>query len=199
MRGYVARLGRSDGSVRDVHSASQLGGVRVPVFTSDPKGDLIEGHIRVPLAWTHTQAHSAERQQRDAWLASNIKAWVEWREHKGWRLNSKPLVQGPFDAPTVNALAEAPDFAIYTVQAYFQPTALMTVGLDDGYELERRARMYGVDVSKPKPVSTPIETGPDVIYDSGRFDDPMVVAEQRRQAMGVRREDFLMGPLDEPM
>jgi hypothetical protein len=199
MARYVAKLGRSDGSVRDVHSRSQFGGMRVPVFTADPKGDEIEGHIRVPNEWTHTKPFTNERHQFKQYIAENIKRWVEWREHKGWRLNSKPLVRGPFEAPTPNAAAEKPDWSIYTVTAYFQPTEVMTLGLEDAYELRIRAQRYGIDIDKPKPVSTPVETGKDVIVEHGPFDDPMVIAEARRQQYGLKREDLLLGPLEEPL
>src|SRR3990167_5870125 len=144
-------MGRPAGEVRTVHSRSQFGGMRVPVFTPDPRGDLIEGHIRVPLKWTHTKPFTNERHQFTQYLAENIRRWVEWREHKGWRLNSKPKVRGPFEAPTTNALAEKPDWAIYTVSALFQPTEVMTLGLEDAYELRLRALRYGVDPDKPKP------------------------------------------------
>ena len=191
-RGYVAKLGRSDGSVRDVHSRSQFGGMRVPVFTADPRGDVIEGHIRVPQELVGTKPFTNKRHQFKALVADNIKRWVEWREHKGWRLNSVPQVQGPFEAPTPNAQAEKPDWSIYTVTAYFQPTEVMTLGLEDAYELRMRAQRYGVDTDKPKPVSTPIESGKDVIYETGKFDDPMVLAEKRRQQYGLKREDLLL-------
>ena len=165
----------------------------MPVLLADPRGDEIEGHIRVPLKWTHTLPFTNERHCLTNYLAESIKQWVEWREHKGWRLNSKPQVRGPFEAPTANAQAEKPDYAIYTVNALFQPTEVMTLGDDDAYELRMRARRYGVDIRKPKKPSTPIETGKNVIYDSGPFDDPMVLAEQRRQQYGLTRKELLIG------
>lgn len=195
-KGYVAPMGRTTDKRRDVKSSAAS--VQVPVFTSSPQGDAIEGHIRVPLTHVRTKPFTNQRHEFTQYIAASIKKWVEWREHNGWRLNSNPKVRGPFDAPTANAQAEKPDYAIYTVTAFFLPTVRMTLGLDDAYELERRARVFGVDTSKPKPVATPLETGKNVIYDSGRFDNPMKLAEERRKALGMERDDLLIGPLDEP-
>ncbi len=191
-------MGRPAGEVRTVHSRSQFGGMRVPVFTPDPEGDVIEGHIRVPLKWTHTKPFTNDRHEFTQYIADNIRRWVEWREHKGWKLNSRPKVQGPFEAPTANAMAEKPDWAIYQVTAKFQPTELMTLGLEDAYEMRLRAQRYGVDTDKPKVTSTPMETGKDVIHDSGAFGDPMQTAEDRRKQYGMKREDLLIGNLSDP-
>jgi hypothetical protein len=191
-------MGMPAGQVRHVHSQTALGGIRVPVFTADAKGDPFEGHIRVPNELVRTKPFTKERHRFQDLIASNVKRWVEWREHKGWRLNSKPKVKGPYDWPTANAQAEQPDYSLYVVTALFQPTETLSMSIDDAWELKRRAELFGVDTSKPKPTSTPIEAGPDVIFDSGPFRDPMVIAEERRQAMGVKREEFLIGPLSEP-
>ena len=159
---------------------------------------MIEGHIRVPLEWTHTMPFTNARHQFTGHIADSIKRWVEWREHKGWKLNSQPKVRGPFEAPTANALAEKPDFAIYTVTAWFQPTEPLSIGFDDAHELQLRAKRYGVDIHKPKPVSTPIEAGKAVIVDSGPFGDPMRMAAERRKQYGLKREDLLIGNLSDP-
>lgn len=193
---YVHSRGMAQGIVRD--RPSYRTGVQVPVFPSDPTGDAIEGHIRVPLKWTRTKPFTNERHEFTQYIASSIRKWVEWREHNGWRLNSKPKVRGPFDAPTENAQAEKPDWAIYEVTAKFLPTVHMSLGIDDAHELELRARRFGVDTSKPKPTSTPMETGKDRIVDNRPFEDSMVIAERNRQTYGVKREDYIIGDLSEP-
>lgn len=194
--GFVHSRGRAPGVVRD--RPSYRTGVQVPVFPSDPTGDEIEGHIRVPLSMTHTKPFTNERHQFTSLIANHVRTWVEWRERNGWRLNSKPDVKGPYEAPTANAAAEKPDWAIYIVKAKFLPTAFMSLGIDDAHELELRARRYGVDTSKPKPTVTPIGKGRDEIVDHEPFEDPMVIAERNRQQYGLRREDLIIGDLSEP-
>ena len=183
---------------RTVHAQAALGGIRVPVLTADAMGDVFEGHIRVPNALKGALPFTNKRHALMKLLAENVKRWVEWREHRGWTLNSKPKVQGPFDWPTTNPQAEVPDYSLYIVTAWFQPTELMTMSIDDATELRNRALRYGIDTSKPKPTSTPIESGPDVINETRPFEDPLVIAEVRRQQYGLKREDLLIGPLSEP-
>lgn len=196
MASYVHSRGRPSGIVRD--RPSYRTGVQVPVFPSDPTGDEIEGHIRVPIKWTRAKPFTNERHRVTQHIASSIRRWVEWRERIGWRLNSTPKVRGPFDAPTANAQAEKPDWAIYEVKAKFLPTAFMSLGIDDAHELELRARRFGVDTSKPKPTSTPLGTGKNVIVDHKPFEDAMVIAERNRQLYDVKREDYIIGDLSEP-
>lgn len=187
------------GARRYVHSAGELGGIRVPVVTPDLRGDVIEGHIRVPVGLVGAVRFTKRHAQLTAFIAAQVKRWVEWREHKGWELNSTPKVSGPFPAPVSDQDAETPDWKLYVAKAVFKPRLVLSVSLDEGHELQRVADLHGIDTSKPKPTDSGEGKGRDVIVDRSPNVDPLVVAEERRQAMGVKRSDYLIGPLDRPM
>lgn len=198
---YVARAPLPEGTVRRPHSRTVLGGVRVPIITPDPEGDEIEGRMRVPLRLTpHGMGRFSIQlqQERKQYIAGQLRRWVEWREHRGWRLNSKPHVSGPYDAPVARDGDERPDWAIYVVRALFVPTEIMTASLEDMLEINQQARRYGVDLWKRKAVESALPRTRGKITSTPQ-DEPMAAAEKRRQAFGVKRSDYLVVDVVEPI
>lgn len=199
MSKYVAGSHFQTGQVRHTRSYTDFGSRPVELITPGGRGDLIEGHMRVPLRLVGTKPHTNERQEFEDYIAAQVRRWVEWREHLGWRIDSMPKVQGPIDPPIDNPLAEVPDWKEYHVRAYFRPTHPIYASFEDVYEIERQAKMFGVDLYKPKPVSSLEHKTKAVIEDNRPFHDPMKDAEERRQQYGLKREELLIGPLSEPL
>lgn len=187
------------GQVRYTRSYTDFGTRPVELVTSDPRGDVIEGHLNVPLRLVGTKPHTNERLEFEAFIASNIKKWVEWRMRLGWVMSSRPSVKGPGDPFKDSPDAETPDWKVYIVRAYFKPTRTILAGFTDIEELERQARQFGVDLWAPKPTSSlEGQRTKAVIHDNRPFEDPMQIAEQRRAQYGMKRSDLLIGDLREP-
>ncbi len=188
------------GQRRYTRSYADFGTRPVELVTAGTRGDLIEGHMRVPLRLVGTKQHSKERGEFEALIAQQVKKWVEWREELGWRMDSTPQVKGPFDPPIDNPDAEVPDWKEFHVTAYFRPNRPIYAGLEDVYEIEDQAKRFGIDLWDPKPISSlQNQRTRGVIVDHRPFFDPMQDAEKRRQQYGLKRQDLLMGPLSEPL
>lgn len=193
---------------------------RVPLWTPSPEGQWIDGKIDVPVRLCNTPQHSNERLEFERLIRENVERWTEWRRQKGWEIASKPKVMGPFTPPTnsnlsqqrnatfwqqaravigaarevsVKQLEPQDEMRWYMVRARFKRTAPMFLRLDDVLELRDMSKRYGIGEGEDfSPQS--LERG----GDSG-WVDPMQYAEARRQRLGLKREDFLMGPLSEPL
>ncbi len=195
---YVSQV-MPTGQVRDTRSYTTFGTRPVELVTSDIRGDEIEGRMQVPDRLAYAKPHTNEHLELQQYIADQLKRWVEWREHMGWRLNSQPNVKGPCDPMVESPEAEMPDWKLYFVHAFFKPIKPILAGFEDVIEQERKAAMYGVDLWAPKPYSSlQGQRTKQVIYDSRPFEDPMVIAEQRRQQYGMQRKDLLIGKLSDP-
>jgi len=194
---------------------------KVPLWTPDPGGQLFEGIIRVPVGLCNTQEHTNERLKFDALIRENLARWTEWRKQRGWYLAETPRVAGPFDPPqgdrdsaridhvksrigevgSVNAVTDfdyADEYKWYICEARFTLETPIYIGLEDMLELRHLAFRYGVDPDRDSLPYNELPEGKDVIEVEGGL-DPMKVAEERRQRLGLKREDFLFGPLHEPL
>lgn len=196
---------------------------KVPLWTPDPGGQLIEGVIRVPVELCNTAEHTNERLKFKAWIDTNLARWVEWRRRKGWTLASEIDVQSPTDPPEgdrekgkarqtkaeavigTNADADwvtefdyAAEYKWCVVQARFTRDTPLYVGLEDMLFLRHLALKYDVDPDRDFTPHSPLPEPKDVIEVEGG-EDPMKVAEERRQRLGLKREDYLFGPLEEPL
>lgn len=196
---------------------------KVPLWTVEPEGQLFQGVIRVPVSLCHTAEHTNARHQFDNLIKANLARWVEWRRRRGWFLNEKPHVSGPFDPPEsdrtrartfqdraekvigkarqVNAVTEfdyAEEYKWYMAVARFTREEPVYVRLEDMLFMRHLALQHGVDPDRDPGVQNELPEGKDVIEVEGGL-DPMVVAEERRQSMGLKREDYLLGKLSDPL
>lgn len=188
---------------------------------SPAEGELLEGKINVPESLCRTVEHTNERLKFNALIAANIERWVDWRRMRGWAIDwsFKPVVRGPVDPPTtsrnhqsfidrmtavvgkpINAAAIPEfdqNFKWYFVQARFRRTTPAYISLDDLLGEQDRAAIYGLDLTAKPERSRP---APSVIYDDpANYGNAMEVAEKRRQSEGLNRNDYLLGPLEEPL
>ncbi len=178
---------------------------RVPVWTVSPEGDMREGRFRVPLRLCNTKQHSNERLEFTKLTTDMLSRWTEWLRQRGWTLTTKPIVKGPFDIPTspdaakhfdrakevlgnpaslnpVTQFEDNGEFKEYRVFARFKRETPLYLRLEDALFQRDLNNIYKDEVDE----------------DSG-WVDPLVYAEQRRQRLGLKREDYLMGKLSDPL
>jgi hypothetical protein len=168
--------------------------LKVPLHTAHPDGELLEGLIKVPPRLAHAEPDTNEKHEFDALIREGLKRWCDWREKRGWTLNSTPKIRGPFNPPTRTEKDEAnPDEFWYFAIARFQRTGPAFIRLDDLLEIQDSAARYGIDLDADgKPWNDIAGDG-----DTG-WGDPMKFAEERRQKLGIKRKDYLYGPLGAP-
>ena len=209
------------GTRRRVPEASQ--NKRVPLWTVEPDGQLFQGVIRVPLPLCNTQEHTNERLRFDRLIKENLERWAEWRKRRGWFISDYPHISGPFDPPEgdrfkdpkrfrrakavigtsrevepVSEFDYAGEYRWYIAEARFSREEPIYVRLEDMLFLRHLALTYGVDPDRdPEPVNRLPESLDYIEVEGGV--DPMVEAEESRQSRGLRREDYLMGKLSEPL
>jgi len=169
--------------------------LKVPLFTDSPEGEWLEGLIRVPARLARATPDTNEKHGFDRLVREQLKRWNDYREARGWKMNSRPQVRGPYDPPTPNAGDEPLDEAVvwYFALARFVRTEPLWKPLDEVLDTLHWANVYDV-----KPKADPLPWN-DL---SGKADtgwvDPMVEAEEERQRRGLRRKDFLSGKIWEP-
>lgn len=181
---------------RRVAYRSQAGAcsLRVPLWHHNPKGEWVEGRITVSARLAHAEPNSNQYHERDRAFKEQLRKWAEWREKRGWKMVSKPQIQGPFEPPTENAKADPnEDIVYYVALARFVRITPLYVGLDDFLHQREQMEQFGVQLEDdPLPwnnVSGTEDTG---------WMDPMKYAEEQRQKMGVKRKDYLIPKLHSP-
>lgn len=168
--------------------------LKVPLQTAHPDGELLEGVIKVPARLAHARPDTNEKHEFDLLIRSGLRRWTEWRAKRGWELNSRPLIRGPFDPPTRTERDEKdPDEFWYFAIARFKRTGPVYVRLEDVLEIQDTAARYGIDLDtdgKPwNEITGDADTG---------WGDPLKFAEERRQKLGIKRKDYLFGPPGRP-
>lgn len=196
---------------------------RVPLWTVEPDGQLFQGVFRVPVGLCNTGEHTNERLRFNRLVVQNLQRWVEWRKRRGWFISEKPRVSGPFDPPEGNRKKAGPQYAQaqrvigksgeanpitefdypeeyknYVVEARFTREDPVYVRLEDMLELRHMALKYEIDPDRDSLPYTELPEAKEVIDVEGGL-DPMKVAEERRQRLGLKREDYLMGRLEDPL
>lgn len=188
----------------------------VPLIDVD--GVQKEGMIRVPVRLCRTQEHTNERLEFDKLIRENIERWVAYRERLGWTIcPGKPKVRGPFDPPSspedktkrfvaraqevlgksgtvrpVTTFDHAEEINIYMVSAYFKRSTPSYVKLEDMLAIRDLHRTYGMPF--PHETIAPIEEPTDTGWVNAND-----YAAARRKRLGLRREDYLMGKLSDPL
>lgn len=165
--------------------------LKVPLH-SDPGGDMREGMFRVPRRMAHTAPDTNQRHEFEGKVRENFNRWCGWLEKRGWEYVAGTLqVNGPYDEPTFSPDDPSDEDVVqFRLLARFRRTSPLFVGLDDFTEIQRKKGIYGVG-DNPTPWS--VVKG----EDSG-WVNPMEFAQKRREALGLQRGDYLLGPLDEP-
>ena len=196
---------------------------RVPLWTVEPDGQLFQDIVRVPLRLCNAEEHTNARHEFDNLLVANLARWTEWRRQRGWHLSEKPRVSGPFDPPEedmvkqrqrfdratkvigrvgsaeeIHEFPDAGEFKWYVAEARFTREEPVYVRLSDMLELRHMALRYEVDPDRDPLPYNELPEGKDVIEVEGGL-DPLVVAEERRQRLGLKRSDYLMGRLEDPL
>ncbi len=185
------------GTVRNTRSRSRFG-TRSVELLSPGLGDIREGDLRVPRELVADMKDVQLKHRRQQYITFYVNRWVAARErgqlypHYRTRLTDRPKVTGPFEAPKDNPDAESPDWVIYRVSAHFKPQETVLASFTDIAEIERRAEIFGVDLWDQRPESPMPKRTKAVIQDDGKFHDPMQIAEERRQALGIKREDYFV-------
>lgn len=196
---------------------------KVPLWTVEPEGEEFDGVIRVPVRLCNAIEHTNARHEFDRLITENLARWVEWRARRGWFITERPHVSGPFDPPegdrekqakwqeraeerigrngSANAVTRfdyPEEFKWYIAKARFCRNEPVYVRLEDMLAFRHLALQYGIDPDRDKPTVTYLPEPKDELAFQGGL-DPMVVAEERRQSMGLKREDYLFGDIEEPL
>ena len=217
----VSGLTLPTGTRRRVPKALQ--NQRVPLWTVEPDGQLFQGIIRVPVNLCNTEEHTNARLKFQELVTANLARWCEWRRLRGWFLGERPRVSGPFDPPgndrvrakayqshvegkigkarEVGAITDydyGGEFNWYIAEARFTREEPIGIRLEDMLFMRHLALQYGIDPDRdPLPQSELPESKDELSFEGGL--DPMKVAEERRQSLGLERKDFLFGPIKEPL
>lgn len=170
--------------------------LKTELFTDNPLGEWREGWIRVPKRLVRAAPNTNEKHEFDRIIREQLSMWQDWLAKRGWMLASKPKVTGPFDPPTRTEKddpTEDEGIVIYSALARWKQTRRIWVPFEDVLEMKRKAELYG-----EKPSADPLPWN-DVRGGESDWFDPMKEAEEERQRLGVKRSDYLTGPLWEPL
>ena len=208
------------GTRRRVPKASQ--NRKVPLWTPEPEGQLFQGVIRVPLRLCHTPEHTNARLEFDKLITENLQRWAEWRKRRGWFIQGTPRVNGPYDPPEgsdkdkaryaratsqigrvgsaeeVTSHDHGEEVKWYMAEARFTREEPVYVKLEDHLFMRHLALAYGVDPDRDPGLTNNLPEAKDYIDVEGGI-DPMQEAEESRQARGLKRSDYLMGKVWEPL
>lgn len=168
--------------------------LKVPLETA-PQGDVLEGRFAVPARLANTAPHTNDRMEFERVVKAAYTRWTEWRKRRGWDVVPGTLrLQGPFEQPVARTGDEGDEEQrLFIFTARFTRETPVYIGLDDFLAVREMANTYGIDTSKEALPWDTLKGG-----DSG-WVNPMEYAEARRKALGLKREDFLLGPLEEPL
>lgn len=180
--------------------------VKVPLWTASPSGEYREGKFNIPHVLANAEDHTPEALRRDSFIQEKLASWVDWLSKRGWELNGE--VELWFQEPLGNDEAATkrhfdrvrkvlgregsveevrsfttPDYQWCCVRAQFKRSTPIYVPLEDVLELNRMNEIYSKD-------APPEDTG---------WVNPLEYAEQRRQRLGIKRKDYLLGKLSEPL
>ena len=172
--------------------AESARGLRVPLWTATAEGDVHTGFLKVTKRLAEAQDGTDARHEFLTLLSRHIARWVEWKAKKGWKMEGRPRVRGPYAPPTAGPDVEAEDACWYWISARFTRIAPEFVLLDDFLHLHDQAKRYGVDLNQPKPFQTPLPPSKAEITPEDAPHDPMAFAAARRERLGIRREPVQM-------
>ena len=182
---------------RRVPYRSQAGAcsLKVPLTTDNPEGKVELGLVRVPASIADAAPDTNARHQRDQIITEQLRMWEEYRAKRGWKMVSPPKLAPPEDPPSETTFGNPLEADVKWIwaTARFQRTSPLWVGLDDLLQQMDLAKLHGIQPEKdPLPwndVSGTEDTG---------WVDPLVMAEDRRRKLGVKRKDYVIPELWAP-
>lgn len=165
--------------------------LRVPLETA-PEGEVREGDFYIPTRLASTRPDTNERHEFERVVQENFNRWTDWLRKRGWEYVTQSLmVAGITEVPRNSWDDDDEERKRVTLRARFKRSSHLYVGLDDYLAIREMAGRYGVE-DNPMPWS--IEKG----VDTG-WVNPLEHAQKRREALGLKRADYLFGPLWEPL
>lgn len=178
---------------RRVAYRSQAGAcsLKVPIWHHNPEGEWIEGRITVSARLAHAEPNSNQAHERDNEFRKQLRAWAEYREKRGWTMVSRPKIRGPVTPPTATTRAHPnEDVIYYFALARFTRSEPMFVGLDDFLYQQDLMKLHGIAPEKDPLPWNDVRGG-----GSEEWVEPLVVAEERRRKLGVKRSDYVIPEL----
>lgn len=169
----------------------------IPLYPARGIGDERQGLIRVPDELTHSKPHSEQRRQFTKLIDQNLTTWCAWLEKKGWVLNSRPKVSGPFDPPSETERVKPVDEGMkhYFATAYFTRAYPLYMPYDAAAWYRDEAWKYGEESNAPASVdSEDSHRTVKTILNPERV-DPMKFAAERRERLGIRPDDWTQQPI----
>ena len=180
---------------RDLPLGGKTRTVFVPLL-SPPEGEPMVGFVRVPKRLVNTKPLTNARHEYKKFIAEHIKRWVEWKARQGWEMCTKPVVQGPYDPPTEHpgapeeGIDEYQEHKRYYITARFKRSTPKWMPLDSMLWVADKAALYGIDLHKPINDSGEGKVAKHIVADEPAH-DPMKFAAERRERLGLKREDYL--------
>lgn len=178
----------------------------VDLWPADRRGDLLQGFIRVPIRLVNAPEHSKEAQEFTALIDSSLKKWAEWRAKQGWKLTGEVTVEGPFNPPTESPGMDPIDSSYdehmrYVVTARFNRDSPLWMPIDAYLHVRDQADLYGIDLRTSDVKSYGAAKAPAKVIDATDIPahDPMKYAAERREVLGLKREDYLLDEVQNPL
>ena len=158
-------------------------------LTSPAEGEEHIGYFRVPADAVTFKEHSNDVLRYDRVVVEKIKDWIKWKDGLELKMVSKPVVYIPTDSPAETEGAEPVDdgdMRVY-VRATFRRKTPLFMSLDLFLERKDEFARYGESIEGKVLAENPMPAVlKHMIADEHR--NPMQLAEQRRQKLGLRRE-----------
>lgn len=121
----------------------------VPIMHTSKEGDVKSGLIRVPRRLGGSKPHTNARHELEKLISENLRRWDEMMEMRGWRMNSKPRVRGPYEPSTASEKHEADDGEYwYWAEARFIRISPFYVPFEDFLETQRLNKLFDIDTGK---------------------------------------------------
>lgn len=175
----------------------------IPLMPADVRGDLKEGFIDLPKKYDRLVPHTNEFLARGKSFVEAFTRWCElMQKPKGWDWNKsiKPRWRGPYPLPTATAKDEVDsDKSRWYVTAYFTRSSPFWIPMEAYDWLWEQSTTFDVNLRDSAKPWLDLGRGKAVIEDNTPFVNPLEVAEARRQELGLKRKDFLIGPIEEPL
>ncbi|MCR4339632.1 MAG: hypothetical protein NUW01_07070 [Gemmatimonadaceae bacterium] len=174
-------------------------------------GEWIEGELKIPRKLALAERHTNDWLARQRFVVAKVDRWMRWRAKYGFVPVPGTLsLSEPYDllrgtpvltlVPTTFNEGEGEDMVGIRCRYLAHREKPMFVSMEDYMEQRTWADRLGIDTEsqKAKDTENAIPDGEDVIEVEGG-EDPMEVAEARRQEWGIKRSDYLVGNLWDPL
>lgn len=188
------------GTRRKVPYGRQAGACDLKVeLLTNPEGEVKNGILRIPERLAHAEKHTNQWLERKRMFEDQIQQWDALRAKHGWARVTVPQIKGPTDPPTEYPGAprkpEDVDMVWFIAFARFRRTERLWRGLDSVLEMNRLAEVFK---EAPPRELLPWDTSTEGNEETD-WVDPMKEAQEWFARYGIKREDYLFGPLDKPL